>query len=249
VSTLAEHPEASVATDQPLKDIAFKPNKSVLERISLATSAMTRAGDAQLTGQLYAIRATVARNIYLPASLAACEDGFIKNIVCTDFLTRDVDGRRIVRAKDAAHVFEAYTSPLDVLHNQKRQMIGQTILHVLDRHLRSLSPAERTQLAATLEEMDRADPLWLKRLIGEHVRASPRFWQLFPGIVTFRFQRLARMRGTERLTHLPATLAGFVVTMIACSMAHRFLKQGYTDFWPDTKSTKLKPAGDGPVTP
>jgi len=243
VSALAEDPEASVSTDQPIKDISFKPKKSVMERISLATSAMTRSGDAQLTGQLYAIRAATARNIYLPLSLMACEDGFIKGVVCTDFLTRDVDPRRIVRARDAAHVFEAYTSPGDILGNQKRQMIGQTVLHVLDRRLRALAPSEKARLAETLREMERADPLWLKRLIGEHLRSAPHFWQLFPGIATFRFKRLARMAGAKKVTHLPAAALGFVVTMIACSMAHRFLKQGYTEYWPDTKSRTLKGVG------
>ena len=49
---------------------------------------MTGSASAQLCGQLYCIRAEVARNIYLPKDLCACDDGFIKALVCTDFLTQ-----------------------------------------------------------------------------------------------------------------------------------------------------------------
>jgi hypothetical protein len=97
--------------------------------------------------------------------------------------------------------------------------------------------------------MERSDPLWLKRLIGDHLRRTPHFWQLFPGIATFRFRRLARQKGAKKVAYLPAAVAGFVVTMIACSRAHRFLREGYTDYWPDTKSRrKLTDAGENGVT-
>jgi hypothetical protein len=58
------------------------------------------------------------------------------------------------------------------------------------------------------------------------------FWQLFPGLVTFRFRRLWKLRGLKRLTHLPAACAGFVVTMLACARAHRALRNGTTQYWP-----------------
>ncbi|WP_437681797.1 glycosyltransferase [Sorangium sp. So ce131] len=239
-AALLEHPEANIATDEPLKDIALKEKKSILDRISLATSEMSRGGGAQVTGQLYCIRAPVARNIWLPAGLPACEDGFIKAMVCTDFLSRETDVRRVVRAPGAAHVFEAYATIPDVLKNQKRQMIGQTALHVLDVYLRGLSPAERERLAETLREMDRADPLWLKRLIGEHVRGLRHSWELFPNMLGYRWQRLMKLSGRKKVAYLPAALAGFLVTLVSSAMAYRFLMQGNTDFWPDTKSPNLK---------
>lgn len=238
-AALLEHPEANIATDEPLKDLALKARKSIFDRISLATSAMSRGG-AQVSGQLYCIRAAVARNIWLPAGLPACEDGFIKTLVCTDFLSHETDVGRVVRAPGAAHVFESYATVLDVLRNQKRQMIGQTALHVLDGHLRRLPPAARERMAETLREMDRADPLWLKRLIGEHVRGTRRFWELFPNLLGYRFQRLMRLSGPKKVAYLPAALAGFLVTLVSSAMAYRFLMQGNTDFWPDTKSPNLR---------
>jgi hypothetical protein len=240
LSALLDEREANVSIDTPLKDIARKAKKTILERISLATSTMSQAAEGQLTGQLYCIRSDVARMIYLPSDLAACEDGFIKALVCTDFLTREMNLRRIVRVKDASHVFEAYTSITDVLKNQKRQMIGQTILHVLDVHLRSLPRAEREALAATLRDKERIDPMWLKRLIGDHVRRTPHFWKLFPGALGFRFKRLLRLKGAQRLKHAPVALVGFCVTMTSCFMAHRLLEKGFTQYWPDTKSRRLE---------
>lgn len=240
LAALLHHPEAVIAVDRPLKDISFKTQPSVLERISLATSAMTRASASQLTGQLYCIRATAARNIYLPRDLAACEDGFIKTVICTDFLTRPASPARIMQANDASHVFEAYASIGDILKNQKRQMIGQTIVHVLvDKFLKRVNLSQRPHLGELICDLESTDPTWLKRLIHEHIRMTNHCWQLFPGILRSRFRPLARMRGMRRALYLPVALIGFFVTLISCWRAFHALKQGCTTYWPDTKSLRL----------
>ncbi|MDB6122920.1 MAG: hypothetical protein JWQ71_1913 [Pedosphaera sp.] len=243
-TALEENSEAAISTDRPCKSIEFKENKSLLERFSLRASQMTQAGEAQLCGQLYCIRSEVARRIYLPRDLAACEDGFIKAVVCTDFLTHKVEPGRIVLAKEAAHAFEAYTSPSAILRNQKRQMIGQAIVHILvDDYLKTLSLSERLNLADTLQQKEGLDPFWLKRLIGEHIRHTKHFWELIPGLVSFRFKRLARLSGIKKLICLPTALAGFAVSMVSCFMAYAFLKQGSTNYWPHGKSPQLATQG------
>jgi glycosyltransferase involved in cell wall biosynthesis len=240
LAVLLDHPEAVVAVDRPLKDISFKVKPTILERISLATSAMTQASAAQITGQLYCIRATAARNIYLPRDLAACEDGFIKTVISTDFLARPACSSRIVQAGEASHVFEAYLSLGDILKNQKRQMIGHTIAHVLvDKFLRRLKFGQPTDMGQLLCDLERADPTWLKRHIHEHIRVTQHCWQLFPGLLSFRFRRLANLRGMRRLLYFPAALLGFFVTLVASWQAFRALKQGGANYWPDTKSLRL----------
>jgi hypothetical protein len=112
---------ANVSVDHPLKDLSLKRRKSLRDRMSLSASQATLASPAQLCAQLYCIRASTARKIYLPKDLAACEDGFIKAMVCTDLLSHEVWPERICTAQGAAHTFEAYTSPLAILRNQKRQ--------------------------------------------------------------------------------------------------------------------------------
>jgi glycosyltransferase involved in cell wall biosynthesis len=244
VVALMENSTASISTDRPEKSISFKQKKSLFEKVSLRTSQMTQSADAQLCGQLYCIRSEIARRIFLPRDLGACEDGFIKWIVCTDFLTNPSNPQRILIAKDAAHSFDAYTSLSAIMRNQKRQMIGQTVVHLLiDDYLKTLSLSERLNLGATLREKEMLDPLWLKRLIGEYIRQTRHFWQLIPGVVGLRFKRLAKLKGLRKIACLPAATAGFVVSMIACFRAYSFLKQGSTDYWPHGKSSASNSSG------
>ena len=225
--------QANVTVDLPRKDISFKSRRSLRERLSLGASEITGSASAQLCAQLYCIRAEIARNIYLPKDLGACEDGFIKHLVCTDFLTHAGVAERIRLAQPAEHTFEAYTSPLAIFKNQKRQIIGQTLIHILvDCYLKELPLPQRLQLAATLKEQDRNDPSWLKRLIREHLQRTRFFWRLYPGLATHRLKSLAKLSPVNRLKCLPAAAAGSLVALLASWMAYRSLKNGSTDYWP-----------------
>jgi hypothetical protein len=239
--------KASVAVDQPLKDIALSSRPSLAHRISIAASGMARTAPAQVTGQLYCIRSQIARQIYLPRDLAACEDGFIKALVCTDFLTSEVSPSRVVLADRAAHIFQSYRHPADVIRNQKRQMIGQTIVHILvDKHLKELPLSERLNLASAIRARESSDRDWLKRLIAQHLRDIRHFWRLFPNLLRFRFERWIALPIAQRITHFPSVVVGYVVALLASRMAFRFLKQGSINYWPDTHSPGLKefvPAG------
>lgn len=228
---LLANPAASVASDQPVKDVALKPVKSWRDRISLATSEMNGAKQGQMTGQLYCIRAEVARRLYLPKDLGI-DDGFIKAVVCTDFFSSELNPARIVVAQNASHVYEAYTSLGEVLKNQKRQMIGQTIVHVVVEYLSTLPRKKRSNLADTLRRKEETCPDWIARLVTKRLQLVRYWWRLFPDAATFRFKRWWRLRGVKRLTHLPAMLVGFVLTMIACAQAWRHFKRGQMHYWP-----------------
>ncbi len=240
LGALEEHPEAQIATDLPRKDVSLKPRKSWRDRLSLAASHMTVSAQAQLCAQLYCIRAGAARNIFLPKDLAACEDGFIKALVCTDSLTGPVRAERICLAPGAEHIFEAYTSPLAILRNQKRQVIGQTIVHLLiDEFLSGLSLAQKQRMAETLRERDAVEPGWLKRLITEHLRRTPHCWRLYPGLLGQRFLPLRPLPGFKRAACFPAALAASGATLLASFLAHRALKDGCTDYWPKAERAQV----------
>ena len=241
--------EANVAVDIPRKDIGFKQRRSIGERLSLGASSMTLAAEGQLCGQLYSIRAEVARRIYLPRDLAACEDGLIKTLVCTDFLSHRSWPRRIRVAPDAEHTFEAYTSPGAILKNQKRQIIGQTVVHVLvDQYLSTLPLAERGDLAQHLRRMDATDPSWLKRLISKHACRTRWVWRLHPGLLGNRFRHLSKLRAIPRVRCLPAAVAGALAALAASFLAQRSLKSGCTDYWPKAQRAGLQPVpGIGPA--
>jgi hypothetical protein len=247
LTTLEGDPEARISVDRPIKDFVDGERGSWRQNLSRGAARMTQSSPAQLCAQLYCIRAEVARNIYLPKDLAACEDGFIKALVCTDFLTQAVKPERIRLALDAAHSFEAYTSPGAVLKNQKRQIIGQTIVHVLvDQYLVTLPIKRRLRLAETLQRKETVDPAWLKRLIDGHLSRVKFFWQLYPGLLTNRFRRLAGLRPASRLSCLPAVTIGFLLSLVSSFMAYRFLKTGSTHYWPRPEREGLKPHGDAP---
>jgi hypothetical protein len=232
LAVLDQDSRANVSVDHPCKDIGLKPRKSLRDRLSLSASQSTLAAPAQLCAQLYCIRAQIARKIYLPKDLAACEDGFIKTLICTDILSHEVWPERIRAAEGAAHTFEAYTSPLAILRNQKRQILGQTIVHILvDQYLPGL-PAPSEGIAESLRHKDIEDPSWLKRLIGEHLRRTRFFWRLYPGLLSLRFKRLMQLSPVKRWLCFPAAAAGTAVSFVASLLAYVALKRGCTDYWP-----------------
>jgi len=238
-SALLNHSEAAIASDRAIKDIQFKPRKSLIDRISLATTDMTATIEGQITGQLYGIRSSVARRLYLPKDLGI-DDGFIKAVVCTDFFLRPMTPARIIVPPNAAHVYEAYTSVKEILNNQKRQMIGQAIVHVLLDHLRQLPSTQRWDLSSTLRDKDEQDPDWLKKLIDAHLGRARYFWRIFPDALTFRFKRWLKMSGGRRVTHFPAAVAGFVVTLVACARAHRHFRRGQMHYWPKASRENIQ---------
>ena len=232
LATLEHNPRACVSSGRQHKSIEFKKNKSLRDRLSLATSGMTGTLDGRFSGQLYCMRSEIARNLYLPRDLVANDDGFFKAAICTGFFNEPLDTRRVVTAPDAAHVYEAYLAVPEVLNNQKRQMIGQTLVYVLVEYLKTLPADERAHLADTLRQRERSDPEWLRKLLDEHLVSVRYFWRLFPGVLTFRFRRLWKLKGLRKLTHFPAAVVGETVTLIACARAFSFLKKGQSYYWP-----------------
>jgi glycosyltransferase involved in cell wall biosynthesis len=237
---LERNPHLGGASDTPVKNIAGRP--SLREKLSLAASDMTGTIEGRLNGMLYCLRSGIARNIYLPRDLGATDDGFLKAAICTDFFREPVDPSRVVSLRAATHLYEPYLSLRDVLGNQKRQMIGQTTVHVIETYLTGLPPEDRARLGETLRQNDARDPDWFRRRIDAHVASRP-FWRLFPGILSFRWRRLGRMPGGRRPAHVAAALAGSAITLAACWQAKRFLRRGRgaTAFWPKTERAVILP--------
>jgi hypothetical protein len=237
VSVLRDQPHVLVATDEPIKHIALKEKKSWLDRLSLAVSAMTKATPGQLTGQLYAARAAALRRIVIPEGVIV-EDGFLKQMLVTDGLTQRADNSRIVRAPDAAHVFEAYTRLRDILPNQRRQAVGHTIYTYLRDYLHH-EIAQGRFAEQTLREKGAADPEWFLHEIKRRV-AEGGWWVMHPGALAVRWKRWSAQRGLRRLTFFPAALAGWLLDLIVYTWANDTLKKGkLKGIWKDTKTTGL----------
>jgi hypothetical protein len=147
---------------------------------------------------------------------------------------------RIKLAEQAEHTFEAYTSLGAILRNQKRQIIGQTFVHVLvDQYLKPGNGiVHGKSLMELLVEKDRTERFWLKKLVAEHLRRTRFFWRLYPELLTHRFKRLSKFRLMQKLQCLPAAIAGMFLTTICSYLAHRALKSGATDYWPKVERRK-----------
>jgi len=237
---LLNNPEAHVASDRAVKEIAFKKKKTLRDRLSLATSDMTGTITAQICGQLYGIRSEIARRIWMPKDLGAPDDGFIKALVCTDFFTRELNPRRVIMPENASHVFNAYTSVAEMLNNQKRQMAGQATVHILIEYVKQLPLAERINPAPVIRYNEENDPQWMRRRLDAHLREARFFWQLFPNALSYRIRRWWRMSGLKRLTHFPAAAAGFAVTLMACARAYYHFKHGQVHYWPKASRPEIE---------
>lgn len=233
------HPHLGGASDWPVKNIQLKARRSLREKLSLATSDMTGTIAGRLNGMLYCLRSEIARNLYLCRDMVANDDGFFKAVICTDFFRQPLDPSKVVSVRQATHLYEPYLTFRDVVNNQKRQMIGQTTVYVILDYLMTLPEAQRVNLAQTLREHEARDPDWLKKLIDAHLARTRHFWQLFPGILSFRWARLRQMRGAKKITHFPAAAAGFVVTLVACRQARKFLRGGVSTYWPKTARSTI----------
>ncbi|MCH8541399.1 MAG: glycosyltransferase [Opitutales bacterium] len=245
---LEDNKYAMVTVGTPLKSLDPDKSLTLREKLSLATSRMTQSAPGQLTGQLYCIRTGTARHIHFPRALPSCDDGYVKSLVCTNFGQTQLQNNRIRTVPHAAHKFDPYLPFSHILMNQKRQMMGQTFLHVLlDQFIPGLQPAERADLGRVIRHLEENQPSWLAGLMSQHLLATRYFWRLFPGFLTFRFQRLKAFPLRQRIQFLPATLAGFLVTLIAGWLAARSLRQGNSHYWPELRRPKNCP--DHQTTP
>jgi hypothetical protein len=241
LGALERDPRLGGASDWPVKDMGAAGAGALRRRLSLATSDMTGAIAGRLNGMFYCLRAEIARNLYFPRDLGATDDGFIKAAICTDFFREPLDPARVVSVRGATHLYQPYLTLREVINNQKRQMIGQTSVHVLIEHMNTLTLDERAHLGRTLRDLDERDPDWLRRLIGAHVDGLRSPWGLFPGLLAFRWRRLSQMKGMGRITHFPAAAAGFCVTVVSSWLAFRFLRGGMREFWPKVRGSEVLP--------
>jgi hypothetical protein len=223
ITALERRAYANVVSGRVYPDALFKPQPTMGERLALATSELLGASRGSICGQLYCLRAHVARRIYLPRSLGTPEP-LIRELLCTELLSRQPDPARVSIVPQAAHVAAAGATRSAAVA-QRREIMNLATAHALLDYLRSRPLAERRDLMETVRQLEACDPEWLQKLVGQRMRAQ-RWWALFPGNLTFRLRRLWHRSNLRRLALLPATIADFAVTLAASWTAHRLLRQG-----------------------
>jgi hypothetical protein len=245
MAELERRPHVSASTGRRCPDLIFKERKTLVERVSMVASSIVDCGERRLDRQLYCLRTSIARHLYLPRDLGPTEAGFIAEMVCTVFLTRDAANQRIIFVPDAAYIFPTARETQQLMNEFQREMMGQAAGTALIAHLERLPAQDRIDLAGTLRRQEATSPDWLKLLLATHLRRRRFFWQIFPGIFSHSLQRLLREARCTRVTRFPAACAGYVTMLIACVRAAHAMRRGMTPYFSKADATKILTASPG----
>jgi len=217
MQTLEKTPDAWVSVDTLVKDVALKPKKNLMEKLSVAVSGASGAKSAWICGQLYCGRTKILRKIWMPKDILV-EDGFLWTMVVTDRLTSPEVLNRVVLADSASHVFEAYTQISSLLRHELRQVVGNTINHFI---YTNLQPGDNSGVDAgsLIKLKNEQDPLWLDNLITSSVKKSG-WWAIPNWLVLRRLQSLRNQPLEKALLLFPMFIIAFFVDLILCLQAN-----------------------------
>lgn len=164
-------PELYVVNSKPIKDIVYRPSDLGLKdrAISMGSGTLNDWRKA-ICGQLYAMPAKKARSFHLPIGLPV-EDGFIRAMILTDFLTIDEDLSRI-DGDDVFHIFASERSVLALIRHQTRIVIGSAINSAVYGFLNEIPSAQRRAVLAKASK----DEKWLSAVIESRLPQWPYGW-------------------------------------------------------------------------
>lgn len=225
VAELQRTPEACVGVGRILKDIALKTQKSALEELSVAVSAVTRAGSPKIAGSLYAMHGSVARRTWLPCGLLV-EDGFLKALLLTDGFTRPENYARIVRVDDAVHTFEAERCFLSIFRHEIRLTLGTAQNILLFKFLRNRLAGDRSEdLGGLIRRLNGEAPDWVSLLTQSGVKS--RGWRMLPlEALWLPFKQLQSVCAASRHRYLFICLLRSAFNGMALIGAYFELKRG-----------------------
>ena len=222
VSGLAENPQLRIFTGRPVKDIAhFAIKTGPVGRLIAAGAEQLTDFRKSLAGGLYGIRASAARRIHLPIGLPV-EDGFIRAMVVTDFLTELDHPDRIDGDPEVFFIYESIRTIPALVRHQTRLVVGSAINAMLYARISRLAPT--AEAAEALLREAAADDHWLQRALGEDLPRAPY------GYVPFRFLTKRLRRFDPRLLLQPskfvAFLGGLGLDLVAWVNASRVMMSG-----------------------
>jgi len=215
VQTLEAHAEAWVSVDRRIKDIALKEKKTLAEKISTLVSEMSGSKQVEeeaawISGQLYCARSKILRKIQMPTTLPT-DDAFLYTMIVTDSLKDSIQPKRVILAKSASHVFEAYTQVSRLFRHEKWLIFGQTVNELLYADLLAHSKQEE-DVSLLIRQRNEQDPFWLNKLVQTAIKTKG--WWLIPKfILTRRFQSLAYKPFLKSILLFPLVMVAFIVDL------------------------------------
>ncbi|OCX66408.1 hypothetical protein BFP70_05130 [Thioclava sp. SK-1] len=218
---LLDRPDLSGASSRPVKDLAHDPSliRGPLDRVITMAGGGLDDWKGSICGQLYLLRADVARNLYLPIGLPV-EDGFVRAMVQTNRFQTTRDLNRLDGRDGLFHVYASERNLGALIRHQTRIVIGGAINDVVFSDLNGRGP---DGVSARLAQVA-GDPDWLARYLAEKL-PSP------SGYVPRHFltKRLSRWRGLPdkwRPKRMVITALGFGLDAIVYLRARRLMARG-----------------------
>lgn len=231
IRELQGNPLASVVVDLPLKDIVRKENKSFLERLSVAVSNDRLSTTIGIAGSFYCARAAVLRGIWMPVGLPG-EDGFLKAMIVTDLFRSEVDPRRLVRAKNASHFYEAESTFSGIFRHELRLVIGTALnCYFTWDFLKFATDPKGPGAGILIRNHLEHDADWYRNFIMNEIR-NRGFWVLPRGMLFRRFSAISGLSRGVVIKKLPLTICAFLFDLLVFSVANNKLKKGKgIGFW------------------
>ena len=231
LEVLIENPQYWVALDRPIKDVELKKNKNLLEKLSVAVSKSSDVNHLYICGQLYCARASVLRDIWMPAGLPV-EDGFLTGMIIRENYTvkNPTFEKRIVRVKEASHIFEAYTNPIELIEHEVRVVVGIVINIFLNNYL--LEKCDRNLTAGELiAKMNKKNHFWLNDFIKD-VSSTNSWWLIPISLVFRRYRSLQNHSPLKAFLRIPIATIAFIVDLSVFLRAnHKLHREVITSYW------------------
>lgn len=244
LSKLDAAPDAHVCAGWPVKHYAFKPCKTLWERVSLAGSAQTLAGAGWICGMLYCGRGSVLRRIWMPPGLLT-EDGFLRAMVLTDRFTAQDNLARVIADPEAVVVYETYTRIRDIVAAQRRMAAGTAMNAIIYSHLWENSTLA-DDAGQIIRRKNAENPGWAVELVREHVRNEG--VGLFPrGFLSRPLRKLTAMPIAGAIKQFPLIVLRALKTAIFGYLGNRTLESSnLLSAWraKDTGSARVAKGGN-----
>jgi glycosyltransferase involved in cell wall biosynthesis len=234
IDALEEKPDALIASDRPVKHVVFKKRQNLFDWISIRTSVINQNAPGQIFGQLYIARGAFMRHFMLPHEIIQ-DDGFVKKMAVTRFLTEPDDPqRRVTSAHAAYHLFEAYTRPYDIYATQRRQISGYMIHEWHWTFLKS-QMRDGEDAGDIIMRLTKENPDWSTELVERKVKEgdTKRHYRI---VIQTRISRWKHSTPTKRLARLPLLLFQMALDTLVYQDARRVLRKNLTTIWRDTSS-------------
>jgi glycosyltransferase involved in cell wall biosynthesis len=230
LDVLVQNPEYWISLDKPIKSIEVKENKTLIEKLSVAFSKSYDDNLLYICGHLYCGRASILRDIWMPAGITI-EDGFLTQmIIHENFTIKNPSFKRIVRVKTASHLFEAYTNPIDLIKHEIRVVVGIVINIYLTNYFKEKCNNQQTA-GNLIVQMNQEKHLWLNDFMKDAL-ADKGWWVIPMSFVFRRYQSLQKDSFFKAFLRIIIATCAFIADLGIFIRANKKLQcKVVTNYW------------------